>query len=471
MSTLSSLGVRLLLTATLLLGATAGAQAQQKVSYCVDPNWPPYDSLRNGEHIGIAAEYMRVVAEISGLSFELVPTSSWSQSLEYVQSGQCMMVSMLNKSPSRDQFLAFSDTYFEAPNVLVTRDDTPNLQGYEGIGDRLVGVVKGYRHAEYLMRYYPKIRLHPVESEADGLLKLAAEEIDVMVGSLFSVNHLVTKLRLKDLVIAGYAEPYDALSFGVNRAYADELIPTLNAAIEAIPEAQRVTIHRRWNNIKIHNTHNYWLLTALLTLAVLSIIFVVWRRRVIGRYEKQLVAKRNEIDALKTTLLERNRTLEFLSSHDSITGLYNRNQMIQRAEEEISRFQRFQTSASLIVVELDSDAGSNFSRNEPFAEELLKSVAGMCLTTVREVDVVARFGGDQFVIMCPQTDIVAAKVLADRLIDAIGTSHLARKDHIEVAVGLSALAAKERFPDWYERTCKALYQSKRQGYGVSCIAD
>lgn len=455
----------------MLPGIAAGLQAQQKVSYCVDPNWHPYDSLRNGKHVGIAAEYMKIISQLSGLTFELVPTSSWMQSMEYVQSGQCMMISMLNPSPSREQFLAFSKTYFSAPNVLVARDDTPSLQGYEGIGDRRVGVVKGNRHAAYLTRYYPKLRLYPVETEAEGLLKLANDDIDVMVGALFSMNHTMTKLRLNNLVIAGYAEPYDSLSFGVNKAYVTEILPRLNAAIDAIPESKKVTIQRRWNNIKIRQHNRYWPVLAALVAGLLAALFAVWRGRVIGRYEKQLAAKRDEIDSLKTTLLERNRTLEFLSSHDAITGLYNRNQMIQRAEEEISRFQRFQTSASLIVVELDNGAEGKLSRNEPHPEELLKNVAGMCLTTVREVDVVARFGGDQFVIMCPQTDIVAAKVLADRLVEVIATSRVVNKAYYYVAVGVSALAKEERFPDWYDRTCKALYHSKRQGYGVACIAD
>ncbi len=461
----------LLCVVCLSLGSIPTAAAQQKVSYCVDPNWPPYDALRNGEHIGIAAEYMERVAQLTDLSFELVPTSSWTQSLEFVQSGQCMMVAMLNPTDSRKQFLAFSDSYFAAPNVLVARGGTPNLQGYEGIGDRLVGVVKGYRHAEYLARYYPTLRLHALDSEGDGLLQLANGEIDVMVGSLYSVNHLLAKLRLNDLEIVGYAEPYDALSFGVNKAYEDEILPKLNAAISAIPESQRVSIYRRWNNTKVQKSNNLLPILAGLMVVSVIVVFLIWRWRVVGTFEKQLAACRQEIDALKTTLLERNRTIEFLSSHDAITGLYNRNQMIQRAEEEVSRFLRFQTSASLIVIELDNGANIKYSRSGAYSEETLRSVAGLCLTTVREVDVVARFGGDQFVIMCPQTDIVAAKVLADRLIEVIAASHQVNKEHCYVAVGVSALEADERFPDWYERTCKALYHSKREGYNVACIAD
>ncbi|GGW76644.1 diguanylate cyclase [Alteromonas halophila] len=454
-----------------MLLATTETFAQQKVTYCVDPNWYPYDALHNGEHVGIAAQYMDLVASQSDLTFELVPTTSWSQSLEYVQSGQCMMVSMLNHTPVREQFLAFSEVYFEAPNVLVARDDTPNLQGYDGIGKRHVGVVKGYRQAEYLARYYPKLRLRYFESEAEGLLALASDDIDVLVGSLFSVNHNTARLRLKNLMIAGYAEPYDALSFGINKAFADELLPRLNAAIDAIPESQHVEIYRRWNNIKIRQTRNFWPLVVVLLMASLVVVFFFWRRRVVGAYEKQLAAKTREIDVLKTTLLERNRTLEFLSSHDAITGLYNRNQMIQRAEEEISRFQRFQTSASLIVIELDNDDNVNLSTNQPLSEDMLKAVASVCLTTVREVDVVARFGGEQFVIMCPQTGITAAKVLADRLVEVISNTHQVKREHCFVAAGVSSLTSKERFPEWYERTGKALYHSKRQGYNVACVAD
>lgn len=198
-------------------------------------------------------------------------------------------------------------------------------------------------------------------------------------------------------------------------------------------------------------------------------MWLISRNRHVGAYKRIINQKNEEISALQATLLEKNRTLGFLSAHDTITGLYNRNHMIQRAEEEISRFQRFQTTASLIILELTHSHDDGHSLEASSLEEPLKVVATQCLNTVREVDVVSRFSGEQFIILCPQTEVGAAKILADRLLKCV-TSHYLLSDNFKVAIGMSELKQSEEFSDWMERTMKALYQSKRHGFGNVSIA-
>ena len=440
----------------------------EEITYCIDPNWAPYEAIRNGIHVGISAQYMRLIAEIADLEFTLVPTESWQQSLEYVQQGKCKVIPMLNTSDYRKQFLDFSIPYFEAPNVLVAKAGTPMLQGYSGVGNRTVGIVQGYRQVEYISRHYPGLRLKLMPSEEEGLKQLANGEFDVMVGSLMSVNMHINNLKLKDINIVGYAEPFDSLAFGVNKSYG-HLVDKLNFAIERIPESRKVEIYKQWNNVKIRYSRNYTVMILSTIIMLIGLLWLISRNRHVGAYKRIINQKNEEISALQATLLEKNRTLGFLSAHDTITGLYNRNHMIQRAEEEISRFQRFQTTASLIILELTHSHDDGHSLEASSLEEPLKVVATQCLNTVREVDVVSRFSGEQFIILCPQTEVGAAKILADRLLKCV-TSHYLLSDNFKVAIGMSELKQSEEFSDWMERTMKALYQSKRHGFGNVSIA-
>lgn len=75
--------------------------APREVTYCVDPDWAPYEAIRNNNHVGISADYIQTISELSGLTFKLVPTQSWEQSLAYVQQGTCQVISMLNVSDFR----------------------------------------------------------------------------------------------------------------------------------------------------------------------------------------------------------------------------------------------------------------------------------------------------------------------------------------------------------------------------------
>ena len=442
--------------------------SSEEVTYCIDPNWAPYEAIRNGIHVGISAQYMNLIADITGLKFTLVKTDSWQQSLEYVQRGECQLIPMLNTSDYRKQFLDFSIPYFEAPNVLVAKAGTPMLQGYSGVGNRTVGIVQGYRQVEYISRHYPGLRLKLIPSEEEGLKQLENDEFDVMVGSLMSVNMHINNLKLEDLNIVGYAEPFDSLAFGVNKSYG-HLVEKLNYAIERIPESRKVEIYKQWNNVQIRYSRNYSVMILTTVIVLISLLWLISRNRHVGGYKRIISQKNEEISALQATLLEKNRTLGFLTAHDTITGLYNRNHMIQRAEEEISRFNRFHTTASLIILELTPSQDGDLPLDASMREDTLKVVATHCLNTVREVDVVSRFNGEQFIILCPQTELDAAKILADRLLACL-MGHYLLSENFNVAIGMSQLKESEEFPEWMERTVKALYQSKRQGFGNVSVA-
>lgn len=461
----------LLFFATHSLCATTESKEtnSSEVTYCIDPNWAPYEAIKNGSHVGISAQYLQIISELSGLQFTLVHTDTWQQSLAYVQQGKCQVLPMLNTSDYRKQFLHFSLPYFEAPNVLVAKSGMPMLQGYGGIGNRTVGVVQGYRQVEYIARHYPNLRLKLVASEEEGLKKLMKGEFDVMVGSIMSVNLHINNLKFKELVIVGYAEPYDSLAFGVNKSYG-HLVEKLNNAIDKIPESRKVEIYKQWNNVQIHYKRDYTVMFLSTAIVVILMLWAIMCRRYSKRFNRIVDQKNEEIAALQATLLDRNKTLTFLSAHDTVTGLYNRNHMLQRAEEEISRFHRFHTTASLIVIELISIENNDQVPDNFMREEALKTVAASCLNTVREVDVVSRFSGEQFIILCPQTELEPAKNLAERLLECM-IGNQALRMNFNIAMGLSELKESEQFSEWFERTQKVLYQSKRQGYETVSIAE
>ena len=247
------------------------------------------------------------------------------------------------------------------------------------------------------------------------------------------------------------------------------MVEKLNYAIERFPESRKVEIYKQWNNVQIRYSRNYSVMILTTVIVLISLLWLISRNRHVGGYKRIISQKNEEISALQATLLEKNRTLGFLTAHDTITGLYNRNHMIQRAEEEISRFNRFHTTASLIILELTPFQDGDLPLDASTREDTLKVVATHCLNTVREVDVVSRFNGEQFIILCPQTELDAAKILADRLLSCL-MGHYLLSENFNVAIGMSQLKESEEFPEWMERTVKALYQSKRQGFGNVSVA-
>ncbi|WP_390903985.1 transporter substrate-binding domain-containing protein [Shewanella phaeophyticola] len=88
------------------------------VRYCVDPDWLPYEAIIDGRHTGISSDYLKLLTGYTELSFVLVPTSSWRQSLELLQQGKCELTPMLNQTLKRDEYLLFSDIFLNPPMYL-----------------------------------------------------------------------------------------------------------------------------------------------------------------------------------------------------------------------------------------------------------------------------------------------------------------------------------------------------------------
>lgn len=441
-----------------------------EVSYCVDPDWMPYEAIRNGKHVGISADYIREIEKNSGLTFKLVKTETWQESLDSLKRGDCEVASLLNKTPERTQYLNFTDAFFDGTNVFVSKDKFHVLPGYENIGDKLIGVVRSYRHAEYIARYYPELNVKLVENENDGLMLLANDEIDVFVGSILSVSAYIQRFGLRELKIVGLASPQDKLSVGVIKGR-PKLLSVLNNAVNSIPEATHVEIFRQWNNVKIIDQVNYRYLWLIFALFLLVTFLFGLRNRYVTRFNRQLMVKTEMLEALQDELLEKNETLQFLSTHDQLTSLHNRHFMINRCEDEILRMNRFDQSACLILFDIDHFKPINDTYGHSAGDEVLKELTGIIKQEIREIDVSSRWGGEEFLVLCPQTSLSDAKALASRLSKAICQQTFYKVGKLTCSFGIAEYFGNQSFIQWFDRADVALYEAKAGGRNKIVMSD
>ncbi|WP_340680290.1 diguanylate cyclase, partial [Paraglaciecola sp.] len=369
--------------------------ANSTVTYCVDPDWMPYEAIRNNQHVGMSSDYMIYIGVLAELDFKLIKTKTWSESLKKLKSGECQVASMLNRSPERERYLRFTQPFFVGPNVLVSNVKQPFFQGYENIGEQVLGAVSQYRQAEYVQNYYPHIKLKLVENELAGLRLLAQGDIDLFVGSLLSVNALIQKSGFSNLRIAGLAEPQDILSMAVSN---DDivLLNKLNLAISDLPEWVHVDIYKQWNNVRVIEEVDFryfWIASGVF----LCILLVgIWRQLIVSRYNKILTVKNDELQVLQSELVENNRRLQFMSVRDPLTNMFNRHFMQDRAEQEKQVSQRKNLPVCLLVIDIDFFKAVNDQFGHSVGDTVLLELAKLIGGTIREMDVAARWGGEEF---------------------------------------------------------------------------
>jgi len=151
------------------------------------------------------------------------------------------------------------------------------------------------------------------------------------------------------------------------------------------------------------------------------------------------------------------------ATHDEKTGLYNNKFFETVLEMEMEKAKRGYQKLSFFIIDIDFFKKINDTYGHIQADELLKKLAEVVNKQVRKSDVVARFGGEEFVILLPETSIEKAKQLTARLRTAIKSDKVLKKYNLTVSGGLTEYREKDTPKKLKERADKALYKAKETG--------
>ena len=158
--------------------------------------------------------------------------------------------------------------------------------------------------------------------------------------------------------------------------------------------------------------------------------------------------------------------LETLARTDSLTGLPNRRAFFERAEIEIHRVERHGAALCLVAIDIDYFKKINDRYGHDGGDQVLRAFAKAGLQLVRDVDMLARLGGEEFVALLPETSLEAARIVAERLRQGLA-SQCIRHQHEEirftVSLGVAEFRLGEPLKTWLARADSALYEAKGAG--------
>ncbi|MDY7537865.1 GGDEF domain-containing protein [Undibacterium sp. 5I1] len=162
-------------------------------------------------------------------------------------------------------------------------------------------------------------------------------------------------------------------------------------------------------------------------------------------------------------LLEKNQLLEQLAVKDRLTGLFNRLKLDQILEDELVRSRRYASIFSVVLLDVDHFKSVNDNFGHPVGDQVLKEMSNILEQSTREVDIVGRWGGEEFMIICPDTDIEGAYKLAEKLRLEIA-SHLFQIVGTKTAsFGVAGSNKNDTPQSLLTRVDEALYRSKKMG--------
>jgi diguanylate cyclase (GGDEF)-like protein/PAS domain S-box-containing protein len=175
--------------------------------------------------------------------------------------------------------------------------------------------------------------------------------------------------------------------------------------------------------------------------------------------------------AIRNALLH--QQLSMLAITDSLTGIINRRHFFELSETEFQEAVRYNRPFSVLMFDLDLFKLVNDKYGHSKGDDILRTVAQRCAATVRQTDILGRYGGEEFVAVLPQTGSRKAAALADRLRQVISSSPIATETGsltITASFGVSTLTADvQDLMKLLNRADAALYQAKQSGRNRVCI--
>jgi len=174
-------------------------------------------------------------------------------------------------------------------------------------------------------------------------------------------------------------------------------------------------------------------------------------------------------------LLDTQARLQELADTDSLTGLTNRRRFTELAAHDIGLARRYGHALSLILFDLDHFKQINDVYGHAAGDAVLADVARKCLETVRQTDIVARWGGEEFAVLMPETDEEGARLMAMRLREILRELRLLEGQGVRTTAsfGVAELGGHERGESFEKLAARAdacLYRAKREGRDRVCAS-
>lgn len=315
------------------------------IYYAPDPEFAPYEYFENAIYQGIFSDYISLIEEKLGVEILVIDSISWSDSLELGRNNEIDFMTM-TKTSEREQYFDFTESFLNAPNVLLVNDSSTNNFNIKAIDNYNIGVLNEYSSTEFFKLVHPSAKTTFFDNTTSGILELSYGSIDALLVDLGQASYYINKLNINHLSINDDIDFEYQFSFAVPKDNS-QLLPILNKVVLSMSEMEHINIRDKW----IQSQYKEWfkkdrlklVYTLLFTLLIISIAISMWTitlKRVVNQ-------KTNELESLNQDLEKRvsQRTEELTNLNYELEASLEK---IIETQEELVQSKKYEALGKLV---------------------------------------------------------------------------------------------------------------------------
>ena len=199
------------------------------------------------------------------------------------------------------------------------------------------------------------------------------------------------------------------------------------------------------------------LLSSIVTIALFLTLLLVYKDII---YKDEL---RLEVNYRTHELLTMNKKLDQVANEDMLTGAFNRRYFYDKVEEVIENSEKRNKTFSIAMIDIDKFKNINDTYGHDEGDRVLKSLVETIQSHIREDDIFVRFGGEEFIVLFPNTTLNQAVKISKQLRELIEKNSQTQKVHFTISIGVSEFYLQESIEETIKRADEALYRAKDGG--------
>ncbi|HYC71409.1 MAG TPA: transporter substrate-binding domain-containing protein [Opitutaceae bacterium] len=212
-----------------------------------DPSFIPY-AIRDqaGRITGLDVDFLELVAGRTGLKFVHESRSNWPEMLAAFRAGEVDILGSMAATPEREAYMAFSQPYTLAPNVIITRSDSPYLFDMRELEGRTVAVPRGYAGLlDDIAERAPGAQVVEYGTSLECYQAVSAGRVFASIGDAANATYLIKHNRIPNLRLGSVVSESAEIQFGIRKDW-PELTALINRVIASITPLERQEINNRW---------------------------------------------------------------------------------------------------------------------------------------------------------------------------------------------------------------------------------
>lgn len=305
-------------TLQLSVGEQRWINDHPRVRVAINQNLMPISFIDSeGRYRGVSIDVLAKISLRTGLEFDIQPTRSVAELVEWIRSGHVDMVAGISPSIERETELRFTRPFLTSPNVLVTRIAPDGPKTLDEMAGKTLAITQGNSAGEFIRQNYPQVRLVNAPLTADGMEMVARGETDGAINSLIGARIMISRQYRDRLQVTSTVGTDPARSTLATGRDAVELHSILDKALLSIAPEEIDEMTGYWRN-DLMVERSFWLshreaiLQGILgasALLLLALVWIAWQRRQISLRQQLLSQLQDAKDAAddanraKTTFL------------------------------------------------------------------------------------------------------------------------------------------------------------------------